>query len=151
MAQSLCKIYLHIIFHVKTSSPAIQAEHLDRVHQYIGQLINLSNNQSILVGGVADHVHLLCLLSSTETVAHLVEKVKRNSSRWLKTLSPSYASFAWQSGYAAFSVNHSVVDSTREYIANQAMHHSKRSFQEEYMEFLRKYHVNFDERYVLSD
>ena len=151
MPQSLCKIYLHIIFHVKTTSPSINEEHLERVHSYIGQLINTTGCQTIRVGGVSDHIHAVCRLSQNENVAHLVEEMKRNSSRWIKTLSPQYTEFAWQGGYAAFSVSQSIVDKTVEYVKNQKAHHTKKTFQEEYLQFLKLYNVEFDENYVFAD
>ncbi len=151
MAQSLYKIYLHIIFHVKTTSPQIADEHLERVHSYIGMLVNSTGCKVIRVGGVGDHVHIVCLLSKNETVAHLVEEVKRNSSRWIKALAPTYEHFAWQGGYAAFSVSQSQIDKVLEYVGNQAEHHKKQSFRDEYLAFLRLYNVEYDDRYVLSD
>ena len=124
MAQSLYKIYLHIIFHVKTTSPQIADEHLERVHSYIGMLVNTTGCKVIRVGGIGDHVHIVCLLSKNETVAHLVEEVKRNSSRWIKALAPTYEHFAWQGGYAVFSVSQSQIDKVLEYVGNQAEHHN---------------------------
>ena len=151
MAQSLCKIYLHIIYHVKTDSPKIDDQHLERLHSYIGQLVNTTGCQTIRVGGIADLVHLLCMLSKDEKVSHLVEEIKRNSSRWLKTVSSRYQHFAWQGGYAAFSVSQSVVQKTLEYIAGQKEHHKKMSFREEYESFLKLYQIDFDEKYVFRD
>ena len=151
MAQSLCKIYLHIVFHIKTTSPVVDDEHLPRIHSYIGQLVNLTGCQVVRVGGVGDHVHFVCLLSRNESVSHLVEEVKRNSSRWIKTLSARYEHFAWQGGYAAFSVSQSVVDKTIEYVNNQQEHHKKVSFRDEYLQFLKLYQVEYDEQYVFSD
>ena len=151
MAQSLCKIYLHIIFHVKTTGPRIANEHLERVHAYIGQLIKSTGCQVIQVGGINDHVHAVCTLSRNENVSHLVEEIKRNSSRWIKTIAPAYNNFAWQCGYAAFSISQSIVGNTVEYVKNQQEHHKKKSFQDEYIQFLKLYNIDFDERYVLSD
>ena len=151
MAQSLCKIYLHIIFHVKTTSPQIADEHLDRMHKYIGQLVNTTGCQVIRVGGIGNHVHILCMLSRNENVAHLVEEVKRNSSRWIKTIDARYEKFTWQGGYAVFSVSQSVIDKTIEYVRNQREHHKKKSFRDEYFAFLKSYNIDYDERYVLSD
>ena len=151
MSQSLCKIYLHVIFHIKTASPKISDEYLERVHSYIGQLVNSTGCQVVRVGGIGDHVHAVCLLSRNETVSHLVEEIKRNSSRWLKTLSPQYEHFAWQGGYAAFSVSQSVVDKTVAYVNNQYEHHKKMSFRDEYIQFLKLYDIDYDEKYVLSD
>ena len=151
MSQSLCKIYLHVIFHIKTASPKIADEYLERVHSYIGQLINSTGCRVIRVGGIGDHVHVVCLLSRHETVSHLVEEIKRNSSRWIKTLSPQYEHFAWQGGYAAFSVSQSVVDKTVAYVNHQQEHHKKMSFHDEYIQFLKLYNIDYDEKYVLSD
>ena len=151
MAQSLCKIYLHIVFHIKTTSPKIEDAHIERVHRYIGQLVNKAGCQVVRVGGTSDHVHILCLLSRNETVSRLAEEVKRNSSRWVKTLSPQYGHFEWQGGYAAFSASQSVVDKTEEYINNQMEHHKRVSFRDEYLQFLKLYNIEYDERYVFSD
>ncbi|MBR4218781.1 MAG: IS200/IS605 family transposase [Bacteroidales bacterium] len=151
MAQSLCRIYLHIIFHTKTTSPVIDEEHIPQMHAYIGALVNTTGCQVLCVGGTENHIHVLLMFSKNETVAHIVEEVKRNSSRWIKTISPKYEKFAWQGGYAAFSVSQSQVDTAIEYIRNQAEHHKKRSFKDEYLEFLRLYKIEYDERYVLSD
>ena len=113
MSQSLSKIYLHIVFHIKYTSPTIEEEHWDRVHSYIGGLVNTTGCHVLRVGGVENHVHVLLMFSKTETVAHVVEEMKRNSSRWIKTISPKYENFAWQGGYGAFSVSQSVAPSGR--------------------------------------
>lgn len=152
MPQSLSKIYIHLIFHIKSTSPRIKPEDLDRVHSYIGQLINETGCVNIWVNGVGDHVHALFLLSRDISISKLVEEIKRNSSRWIKSISfEHYKDFEWQGGYAALSVSQSVVDPTLEYIKNQQEHHSKRTFQEEYIEFLKLYDIQFDERYVFRD
>ena len=151
MAQSLCKIYLHIVFHIKTTSPIVQREHIPRLHQYIGKLVNTTGCHVVCVGGTENHIHALVLLTSTVTVAHLVEEMKRNSSRWIKKLTPCYEKFEWQGGYAAFSVSQSVVEKTLNYIQCQEEHHKNRSFQDEYLAFLKLYNIDYDERFVLSD
>ena len=151
MSQSLCKIYLHIIFHIKTTSPSILDEHLEHLHSYIGQLVNTTGCQTLIVGGVSDHVHIVCQLSKNETVAHLLEEVKRNSSRWIKTIDKRYRHFAWQGGYAAFSISESVLSKTMDYVRNQKKHHIIQSFQDEYLSFLKLYKVEYDDKYVFSD
>ena len=151
MAQSLSKIYLHIIFHVRTISPLIDECHWERVHCYIGQLINSTGCQTIRVGGVQDHIHILCTLSRNETVSHLVEEIKRNSSRWIKTLDSKYEDFQWQGGYAVFSDSQSLVAKTVEYINRQKEHHIKESFHDEYVKFLKLYKIEYNDEYVLSD
>lgn len=119
--------------------------------QYIAKLINNTGCITVIVGGMNDHIHILCLLSRDVTISHLVEEIKRNSSRWIKTISPKYKHFEWQGGYAAFSVSKSVVDNTLKYIQNQKEHHAKRTFEEEYIQFLELYDVAYNEEYVFRD
>lgn len=151
MSQSLCKIYLHLIFHIKTTSPIILDNDLKSVHAYIGQLVNTTRCVNIWVDGTSDHVHVLCLLGREVTPAHLLEEIKRNSSRWIKSLGSHYSDFEWQGGYAVFSVSQSMADKTLAYIKNQRNHHQHTTFQEEYRQFLRLYHIDYDERYVFAD
>ena len=151
MAQSLCKLYIHLIFHIKTTSPIIRDTDLERVHSYIGQLVNTTGCTEIRAGGIGDHIHLLFMLSKDAALSHVVEEIKRNSSRWIKTIAPYYRVFAWQSGYAAFSVSQSVVDKTISYINNQREHHKKKSFIDEYRNFLKLYNIEYDENYVFRD
>ena len=140
-----------MIFHVKSTSPTIDDGDLGRLHAYIGKVVNTTGCHVLCVGGTSNHVHALVMFSKTETVAHLIEEMKRNSSRWLKTISPKYNDFSWQGGYGAFSVSQSQVDTVINYINNQAEHHKRQSFKDEYLEFLRLYKIEYDERYVLSD
>ena len=128
MAQSLSKIYIHLIFHIKTTSSPIRESDLDRIHSYIGQLVNATGCKVIQVGGICDHIHILFLLSKDIAISHMVEEVKRNSSRWMKTMEPYYSTFAWQNGYGVFSVSQSVVEKTLEYVKNQGIHHKKCRF-----------------------
>lgn len=148
MPQSLAKLYVHLIFHVKTTSPKINDADLDKLHSYIGSIINATGCITVWVNGIGDHVHALFVLSKDQSVSHVVEEVKRNSSRWIKSLAPGYAWFAWQGGYGAFSVSQSVVGKTLEYIKSQHEHHKKYSFADEYRMFLKSYGIDYDERYV---
>ena len=124
---------------------------MERVHAYIGQLVNDAGCINIWADGTGDHVHVLCMLGREVTIARLVEEMKRNSSRWIKSVDPAYHEFAWQGGYAVFSVSQSVVDKTLAYVKNQREHHRKQTFQEEYIAFLKLYNIEYDERYVFSD
>ena len=100
------------------------------------------------LGGIEDHVHVLCRLGRTIDVAELVRELKRESSKWLKTKGAGLGRFQWQEGYGAFSVGASQVEAVRGYIARQEEHHRRRSFQDEFRAFLQKYGVDYDERYV---
>jgi REP element-mobilizing transposase RayT len=151
MPQSLSKIYVHIIFHIKTSSPKIRAEDSDELYAYIGAILNDNNSIPILINGVGDHIHILCIMSKNITLAKLVEEIKRHSSRWIKTKRGSYLHFAWQGGYGGFSVSPSLHDKTKMYIKNQEEHHKELSFKEEYLLFLNEYGIEYDERFLWTD
>ncbi len=152
MSQSLSKIYIHFIFHIKTTSPEIADDDLLRVQGYVGQLINATGCINVWVGGTGNHLHALFLLSRDTSISHVAEEIKRNSSRWIKSLEPTrYRHFEWQGGYAAYSVSQSVVDKTVDYIKNQKEHHKKVSFEDEYRSFLDSYGIKYDERYVFHD
>ena len=101
-----------------------------------------------LINGTADHVHILSTLPRTVTLAKYIEEIKRPSSRWIKTKGGMYSKFAWQNGYGAFSVSSSKVDAVKRYIAGQKEHHREVTFIEEFLEFLQKYNIEYDERYL---
>ena len=152
MAQSLSKIYIHLIFHIKSTSPQIRENDLERLHSYIGKLVKTAGCTEIKAGGIGDHVHVLFILSKDVTISEIVEEIKRNSSRWIKDLDPGYYHFfAWQGGYAAYSISQSAVDKTLQYIDNQKEHHTKHSFAEEYRAFLELYNVEYNEKFVFWD
>ena len=120
----------------------------EELHRYLGGILTHLDCQSIIIGGVEDHVHILSTLSCTCAAAEMVKEVKRGSSLWIKTKSPGLHDFAWQSGYGIFSIGNSQVETVRKYIAGQDEHHRKVSFQDELRKFLKRYEVAFDERHV---
>ena len=149
MSQSLAKILVHTVFSTKERRPFLRDKNLrEQLHHYLGGVLGHLECQPIIVGGVEDHVHVLCALSRTREPAELVKEVRRGSSLWLKTKSPELRDFAWQNGYGIFSIGFSQIASVRDYIATQDEHHRKVSFQEEFRQFLRRYEIQFDERYV---
>ncbi|MCD8167115.1 MAG: transposase [Bacteroides sp.] len=148
MAQSLSKLYVHLIFHVRYPACTIHSSHIDRLYAYIGTVIRNNDCIPIQIGGMPDHIHVLCVLSKNLSMAKLVEEIKRNSSRWIKQIDSRYSGFAWQGGYGAFSVSPSVCDKTVAYIRNQDTHHQKSSFREEYLLFLQEYGITYDENYL---
>ena len=151
MSQSLSKIYLHIIFHTKNSNCIIRKQEKDELYAYMGSIINDNQSIPILINGVEDHVHILCVMSKNIALAKLVEEIKRHSSRWIKTKNNYYSNFAWQGGYAGFSVSPSLHDKTKHYIENQEAHHKKMTFKEEYLLFLKEYEIEFNEQYLWTD
>ena len=118
------------------------------LHAYIGGICNNLECHVLKVGGYTDHIHILCMLSKKIALMKLLEEVKSHSSKWMKTKSIDLNNFYWQDGYGAFSVNPSQVETVINYITNQKEHHCKKNFQEEYRAFLKKYKVEYDERYV---
>jgi REP element-mobilizing transposase RayT len=148
MPQSLAKNLLHITFSTKGRRAFIVPEVREALKAYlIGTLGNL-NSPSIETNCVADHVHILCVLSKTLALSALLEEVKKSSSKWIKTQSPQLHDFYWQGGYGAFSVSESNVPAVRAYIRKQEAHHRTMTFQEEFRALLRKHGIEFDERYV---
>ena len=148
MPQSLSKVYVHIAFSTKERHPFIDDNIKHELWSYIGGICDGLECNPVRVGGHHDHVHICCLLSRKLTQVTLLETVKRDSSKWIKTKGGRYADFHWQDGYGVFSVNPTEIDKVVEYINNQHEHHKRRTFQEELLAFLKKYGVDYDERYL---
>ena len=153
MPQSLAKVYLHVVFSTKNRVPLLADDWRDELFRVLGGAANNLGCQSLIVGGVADHVHLLFQLGRTITIADAVGKIKSTSSAWINQTWINRTSglsleFHWQAGYAAFSVSQSNIEAVREYILKQAEHHAQQSFQDELREWLGRYEIEWDERYV---
>lgn len=148
MGQSLVRNYLHIVFSTKHRLPQIYPPYETELHSYLGGICNNLESPAIKIGGYTDHVHILCMLSKKITLTILLQELKSNSSKWMKTKDSKLGNFYWQDGYGAFSVNPSEVDAVVAYISNQHEHHKKVTFQDEYRAFLKKYAVEYNERYV---
>ena len=148
MPQSLSKILVHLIYSTKNRERVLAGDVRDELHRYSAGILKELESPAILINSVEDHIHILYLHSKNYSPSKIVEEVKKGSSKWLKTKGPGYANFHWQNGYGAFSVSQSGVADVIEYIENQQEHHQRKTFQEEFREFLRRYEVPFDERYV---
>jgi len=149
MPQSLVQIYVHIVFSTKHRTPFLKdQEFRDRTHRYLAGICKNLNSPAPAVGGVEDHVHILCRLGKSIAVADLVRDLKRDSSKWVKVEQPQLAEFHWQQGYGAFSISPTHVDGLKAYIANQRDHHRQESFQEEFRRMCGKYGIEIDERYA---
>ncbi len=148
MPQSLIRNIVHIIFSTKSRRPLIIPEVRGALKAYlIGTLKNL-DSPSIETNCVEDHVHIVCCVSKNHALKEILEEVKKSSSKWIKTKGRTLRDFYWQAGYGAFSVSQSNVEAVREYIRGQEEHHKKMTFQEEFRQFLRRHHVEYDERYT---
>lgn len=149
MSQSLAQMYIHAVFSTKERRPILQdADVRSRLHQYIGGTCRSVDCPSLIIGGVEDHVHILFRLGRSVDVATFIREVKRESSKWIKESFRALSAFSWQAGYGAFSVSPSHIEPLKKYIAGQAEHHLRESFQDELRRLLRKYSVEWDERYV---
>ena len=148
MPQSLAKLLVHLIYSTKNREPVLEDQVRDELHSYSAGILRELESPAILINSVEDHVHILYAHSKNYSPSKIVEEVKKGSSKWLKTKGPAYATFHWQNGYGAFSVSQSGVAEVVKYLENQKEHHWRRTFQEEYREFLNRYAVPYDERYV---
>jgi putative transposase len=148
VSQSLAKNLIHLIFSTKNRKPVILKPTRPELHKYMAGILVEWDSPAVIIGSVADHVHLLFYLSKNHALSKVVEQVKKGSSKWIKTQGSRYSPFHWQSGYGAFSVSQSNVARVTTYIVNQEEHHRTRKFQDEFHAFLRRHQVDFDERYV---
>ena len=147
MSSTHLSLNYHIIFATKDRAPVIAPEWRSRLHSFLGGCIRSAGGVPMAVGGVADHIHLLTGLKATHCLADFMREIKSVSSRWVHEDIP-LAAFAWQEGYGAFTVSMSQLESVRTYIGEQEEHHRKRSFHDEYLDFLHKHGVEFDPRFV---
>ena len=148
MGQSLACNYIHITFCTKGRFNLIDSNIEEELFSYIGGICKKLECNPIKVGGYQNHIHILCMLSKKIALIQLLEKIKANSSKWIKTKGNKYSNFYWQSGYGSFSVNPLAVNTVKNYIETQKEHHKTKTFQEEYLEYLNSYNVEYDERYV---
>ena len=148
MPQSLACVYIHWVFSTKDRYPYFPDLQIRKeLHGVLAGKAKTVGCNPIIVGGVADHVHLLTTLSRTVTIADSVKEIKRGSNQWVKD-HLNIKNFSWQAGYGAFSVSKSNVDSVTAYIANQEIHHQENDFQNEFRRLLERHGIEFDERYV---
>jgi len=148
MPQSLSKVYVHITFSTKNRQNLIDDAIKDSLYEYIGGVCKGLECNPVNVGGHKNHIHVLCILSRKVAQMKLLEEIKKRSSKWIKTKGESYSNFYWQDGYGIFSINPTEIDKVIDYIQKQDKHHKHNSFQDEFRAFLKKYKVEYDERYV---
>ena len=149
MSQSLAQVYLHIVFSTKDRQPLLVDRDLrNHLHAYLTGICQNQGSPPLRVGGVEDHVHILCRMAKVLSIADLIRELKRDSSKWVKEQDHKLSGFHWQSGYGAFSLSPSHVDPLIEYIADQMSHHQQESFKDEFRRICEKYGAPMDERYV---
>ncbi len=149
MSQSLAQVYLHIVFSTKGRQPFLRDQELrGRTHAYLVGVCQNQGAPSLRIGGVEDHIHVLCRMAKVLSIADLIKELKRESSKWVKQQAVDLRRFYWQLGYGAFSVSPAHVASLIQYIDIQEEHHKQGSFQDEFRRLCKKYGVKIDERYV---
>jgi putative transposase len=148
MANTYTSLYYHIVFSTKNRIKHINPEIEECVWEYIGGIARENKIIALQVGGAEDHIHMLVKASPALAPSKIAQLIKGGSSLWIHTEFPELRDFAWQDGYGAFTVSKSAVLDVQRYIQNQREHHRKMSFQEEYLEFLKKHGVDYDERYL---
>jgi REP element-mobilizing transposase RayT len=150
MPQSIARVPVHIVYSTKNRKPWLDSSDLrDELYAYKATLLkNNVDSPAIIIGGVEDHIHVLCLLSRKFAIMKVVEEAKKETTKWLKRRDKRFSDFAWQSGYGIFGVSESNIPQVKRYIENQAEHHNQISFQDEYRVLCKKHGIELDERYA---
>ncbi|MDR6967314.1 REP element-mobilizing transposase RayT [Flavobacterium arsenatis] len=150
MAGTFSQIYIQYVFAVKGRQNLLQKPWRDEVFKYIAGIIKGKGQKSIIVNGVADHVHVFVGLKPAKSISDLIRDIKNNSSKFINEQNWVQGKFSWQEGYGAFSYAHSQIENVYQYILNQEEHHRKKSFKEEYLDFLQKFEIEHDEKYLFD-
>lgn len=150
MANTYTQIHIHVICAVQNRQSMIHSSWENQLYKYITGIVQNQGHKLLQVNGMPDHVHLLIGYRPIQSLSDLMKNVKQDSSRWINHTRLAEGRFVWQEGYGAFSHSKSQVPKVISYIQNQKEHHKKKSFREEYLEFLKKWDVEFDERYIFK-
>lgn len=150
MAGTYSQIYIQIVFAVNGRENLLQKPWRNEVFKYIAGIVKGKNQKSIIVNGVANHVHLFVGLKPSISVSDLVRDIKNNSSNFINEQKFVRGRFSWQEGFGSFSYSHSQIEQVYQYILSQEEHHKKKSFREEYLDFLKKFDVEYDEKYLFE-
>jgi REP element-mobilizing transposase RayT len=145
------KLTYHVVFSTKYRRRTIRDDLRERLYEYGGGIVRAQKGHLIEIGGIEDHVHLLANLSPANALSASIRDIKANTSKWANELSNTKARFAWQKGYAAFTVSFSQIYLVRQYIQNQREHHRTKSFEEEYVELLKRHGIEFELRWLFED
>jgi len=148
MGHTFANLLVHVIFSTKGRAPMLNQGLRDCLFPYMGGIVRELQSTALAINGPADHVHMLIRLSASQSIADVMRIVKANSSKWVHERWPSLSDFAWQAGYGAFSVSESNSQRVKQYIADQEAHHRTVTFQQEFVAFLKRHHITYDERYI---
>jgi len=148
---SFTKLSYHIVFGTRYRKPVISESIQENLYEYIGGIVRSKQGALVELGGVADHVHILARLSASVAVADVVRDLKAGSSKWVYDQQTQATWNGWQKGYGAFTVSYTQTESVRKYIQNQAEHHRRISFQEEFVDFLKRHGIEYESQYLFED
>ncbi len=151
MANTYTQIHLHLIFAVQNRKSLIQNSWKDRLYEYITGIVQQNTHKMIIINGMPDHLHIAIGMRPTQSLSDLMQDIKGNSSKWINDNKLAAGKFQWQEGYGAFSYNKSLLPKLIDYIKNQEAHHKKKTFLEEYKEFLKAFEIEYDERYIFKE
>ena len=150
MAGTFSQLYIQIVFAVKGRRNLIDKKWKDELYKYISGIITNKGHKSIIVNGVSDHIHIFVGLKPSMAISDLVRDIKNNSSNFINDKKFLESKFSWQEGYGAFSYAHSQIEQVYNYILNQEKHHQKQTFKDEYLEFLEKFQIEYNEKYLFE-
>jgi putative transposase len=148
VSRSFVSLNYHLIFSTKGREPLLDSETRGRLFDYVGGILKDEGSRLLAAGGMPDHTHWLASLHQRSSVADVLRLIKTNSSKWLRLTFPEQERFAWQAGYGAFSVSLSNLEKVEAYLRGQEEHHRTVTFQQEYVNFLKKHGIAYDERYL---
>lgn len=150
MAGTFSQIYIQVVFAVKGRESLIQKEWEERLYQYITGIIRAKEQKLIAINGMPDHIHVFIGMKPSCCLSDLVREIKKSSNDFINENNLSKFRFNWQEGYGAFSYSHSQIDAVAKYILNQKEHHKKVTFKKEYIDFLKKFEIEHDEKYLFN-
>ena len=151
MANTYTEIHIQFVFAVKHRDGLIHSSFKNELYQYITGIIKNHNHKLLAINGMSDHIHILIGMRPTQSISDLLQDIKGNSSKWINEKKFLKVRFEWQEGYGAFSYSKSQVNNVIDYIKNQEQHHTVKTFREEYLEVLKLYEIEYDERYIFKD
>ena len=150
MANTYNQIHIQFVFAVKHRNGLINAAFKEELYKYIAGIIKFHNHKLLAINGMSDHLHILVGMRPTQSISDLMQDIKGSSSKWINEKKFLKVKFEWQEGYGAFSYSKSQVNIIIDYIKNQEQHHANKTFQEEYLEFLKIFEVEYDARYIFK-
>ncbi|MDA6069626.1 IS200/IS605 family transposase [Flavobacterium sp. AC] len=151
MANTYTQIHIHFVFAVKFRQGIINKEWKEELYKYIAGIIKNNNHKLLAINGISDHVHILIGIRPAQSISDLMKNIKQDSSKWINNSRFLECHFEWQEGYGAFSYSKSQLTAVISYIENQELHHKKRTFREEYIDFLEKFEIDYEEKFIFKE